>query len=101
MFFFGFLLTTVASILQIIINIYSVVIIISVVISWVNADPYNPFVRVLRNLTEPIYYRMRKWLPKLVIGKMDLSPFVLLLALQLVNGILVNSMFELGRRLGG
>ena len=60
MFVVGNLLMTVARLLQIVINLYTFVIIVAALLSWVNPDPYNPIVRTLRALTEPIYYRIRK-----------------------------------------
>lgn len=94
----GNLLSTVASILGSVISVYSLIVIVAALISWVNPDPYNPIVRTLRMLTEPVFYRIRKWLPFVYIGGVDLSPLVLLLALQLVQGVVVNSlrMYALG-----
>ena len=34
-------------------------------ISWVNADPYNPIVRAIYSVTEPVLYRIRRALPVL------------------------------------
>ncbi len=99
MFVLGNLLMTVARIVEMLINLYTVVIIVAAVVSWVNPDPYNPLVRILRTLTEPVYARIRRWLPFVVVGGLDLSPIVLLLALQLLNGVVVQSLFQLGQRL--
>lgn len=99
MYVLGYLLLTVAKLTGMLINLVTIVIIIAAIVSWVNADPYNPVVRVLRSLTEPVYYRIRKWLPFVFVGGLDLSPLVLLLALQLVNGVVVQSVHEFGRRL--
>lgn len=99
MFVVGNLLMTLARLLEIVINLYTFVIIIAALISWVNPDPYNPIVRILRSLTEPVYYRIRKWLPFVFIGGLDLSPIVVLLVLQLFNGVVVMSLFQLGQRL--
>ena len=54
MFVVGNLLMTVARLLQIVINLYTFVIIVAALLSWVNPDPYNPIVRTLRALTEPV-----------------------------------------------
>jgi YggT family protein len=43
------------------------------VLSWVSPDPYNPIVRFIHNVTEPILYRIRKRLP-MMYGGMDFSP---------------------------
>lgn len=90
---------TMAKLLEVIINLYTFIIIIAALLSWVNPDPYNAIVRILRSLTEPAYYRVRKWLPFVFVGGLDLSPLVILLALQLFNGVVVMSLFQLGQRL--
>ena len=99
MFVLGRLLVTVAGMTSMLINLATIVIIIAAIVSWVNADPYNQVVRVLRSLTEPVYYRIRKWMPFVVVGGLDLSPIVLLLALQLFNGVVVQSVRDLGLRM--
>lgn len=89
----------IAKILDAILNLYFWVIIASAVLSWVNPDPYNPVVRIVRNLTEPVFYRVRKWLPFTFIGGIDLSPLVVLLGIQIVNSVLVQSLYQLAARL--
>ena len=68
-----------------VLSVYGFIVIGAVLISWVNADPYNPIVRILRNLTEPLLWRIRKYLPFTYRSGMDFSPVVLLLAVQLTN----------------
>ena len=46
-----------------ILNIYIWVIIAAAVISWVTPNPYNPVVRLLRRLTEPVLAPIRRLLP--------------------------------------
>lgn len=99
MFIIGNLLMTVAKLFEVVINLYTFIIIVAALLSWVNPDPYNAIVRILRSLTEPVYFRVRKWLPFVYINGLDLSPLVILLALQLFNGVVVMSLFQLGQRL--
>jgi len=99
MFVIGNLLVTVAQLFGTVINLYTIVIVVAALISWVNPDPYNPIVRILKNLTEPVYYRIRKWLPFVYISGLDLSPIILLLTLQLLNGVVVTSVLQLGMKL--
>ena len=54
-------------------EIYKWVVIARALISWVNPDPYNPIVRFLYNVTEPVLDFLRRRLP-LVVGGVDLSP---------------------------
>ncbi len=90
----GNILGAVASLLHTLIFIYSLVIIVSALISWVQPDPYNPIVRTLRSLTEPVYYRIRRRLPFLMRGGLDLTPMVLLLALFFIDAALVSTLAE-------
>ena len=58
------------------------------IISWVNADPYNPIVRMLVSTTEPLLYPIRKYVP-LVGGGLDLSPIILIFAAYFLKAALV------------
>ena len=99
MFVLSNVLVTVAGIATQLVNLYCMIILIAALVSWVNADPYNQLVRILHSLTEPLYYRIRKRLPFVQAGGLDLSPLVLLLLLQLFRGIALDSLYEFGRRL--
>jgi len=64
-----------------------------VVVSWVDADPYNPIVRFLYNATEPVLARIRSWLP-VYAGGFDLSPIVAWIAILFLQRFLVHSLYE-------
>ncbi|PIR32063.1 MAG: hypothetical protein COV36_05515 [Alphaproteobacteria bacterium CG11_big_fil_rev_8_21_14_0_20_44_7] len=74
-----------------VIDIYMVIVIASVILSWLISfnivNRYQPFVQqlglFLRNMTEPVYARIRKVIPP--IAGMDLSPLILLIALQFIQ----------------
>jgi YggT family protein len=70
-----------------IIDLYSFVVLIAVILSWTGIDRRNPIVAVVYRLTEPVLERIRTWLPP--IGGLDLSPMVLLFALRVLKGLLV------------
>lgn len=89
----------VAQILSMVINIYIWVIIIAALLSWVNPDPSNPIVQILRRLTEPAYALVRRYIPT-VIGGIDLSPIIIILALQFLDLFLVRILFNLAQSLG-
>jgi YggT family protein len=67
------------SLLALVINAYTLVVVVAVVLSWLNLSPDNPVVRVTRTLTEPVLEPIRKILPPM--GGFDLSPMILLLGL--------------------
>jgi len=69
-----------------VIDLYSLVVLVAVVLSWVQLDRGNPLVDITRRLTEPVLAPIRAVLPPT--GGLDLSPMVLLIALQLLKGLL-------------
>lgn len=70
------------------IQIYIWIIIISALMSLVNPDPYNQIVQAIRKLTEPAFNFVRSKLPFVVVGGIDLSPIVIIFALNLLISIL-------------
>lgn len=99
MFIIGNILLAIAEILGLLLWIYQIMLIAYCLISWVNPDPYNPIVRFLRSITEPILWRTRKYLPFTYIKGLDLSPIVVLIGLQFVRIAFINSLTQLAQRL--
>ncbi len=93
-------LAAIAIVLGGLLKIYFWVVLISAILSWVRPDPYNPIVRTLRTLTEPVYYRIRKVLPFTYTSGIDFSPIIVLLAIELVDRIVVASLFQYSQTLG-
>lgn len=65
-------------------TLYFWIVIIAAVMTWINPDPYNPIVRAIYGITEPVFDWFRAHLP-VVFGGLDLSPFVVLLIIQFVQ----------------
>lgn len=97
MFVFANLIDALATIISYILTIYMWIIIIRALISWVNPDPYNPVVRFLYQITEPVLYPIRRRLP--FMGGIDLSPIVVLLIIVFLQAFLVKTLSELAIRL--
>ena len=70
------------------IQIYIWIIIIAALMSLVNPDPYNQIVQAIRKLTEPAFSFVRKKMPFVVVSGIDLSPIVIIFALNLLISIL-------------
>lgn len=81
-------LLALARVLDLLLYIYSLILVVRVIVSWVNADPYNPLVRFLYQATEPLLHRVRRALP-VVYGGIDFSPLVVLLAIFFLQSFLV------------
>lgn len=92
MYFLSTIISATASIIHMVLTLYTWIIIIAVALSWVNPDPYNPIVRTLRTLTEPVLWRVRRLMPFLNFNGIDLSPIAVLLALQFLDQVLVRSL---------
>jgi YggT family protein len=72
--------------------LYSYVIIAAALISWVSPDPRNPIVQVLRQITEPVLAPVRRMLPPWKTGGLDLSPIIVLLAIQFIERVVLHSL---------
>ena len=68
------------------IDFYSLIVIVAVIVSWMQLPRHNPIVQLAQTLTEPVLAPIRKMLPPM--GGLDLSPMVLLIGLQLIKGML-------------
>ena len=67
------------------IDLYSLVVVAAVVVSWTNVPRDNPIVRFIYAVTEPVLEPIRKLLPST--GGIDFSPLVLIVGLRLLGGI--------------
>ena len=91
-------LEAVAYVLGWALDIYMWLIIARAILSWVNPDPYNPIVRFLYNVTEPVLSYLRRRLP-LVYGGLDLSPLAVLAAILFLRVFLVQTIQDYARLL--
>ncbi len=89
----------VAQLVDFILTIYMWIIIGRAVISWVNADPYNPVVRFLYEATEPVLSKIRSLLP-LSMGGIDFSPMILILGIMFLQSFLVQTLKQLAMSIG-
>ena len=99
MFVLGNLCQAVATILDKVLWLYSIVIMVAVLLSWVSPDPFNPIVQFLRSVTEPLFAWVRRHVPFAMVGMIDLSPIIIFLIIQLLQMVVVRSLFDFGYRL--
>jgi YggT family protein len=99
MFIIANFLMALAKILDIGLSLYMYIIIGRAIVSWVNADPYNPIVRFLHTATEPVLYAVRRRVP-VFFGGMDFSPILVILAIVFVKAFVVQTLIQLALRLG-
>lgn len=80
-------------ILLLAIQIYSYVLLARALVSWIpNLDPYNPLVRILYQVTEPVLQPIRKLIPPIG-GTMDVSILVAFFALIILEQVLRSAAF--------
>jgi YggT family protein len=73
------------------------IIIISALISWVNPDPYNPIVRFLHSVTDPVLRPIRKRLG-MAMG-IDISPLIVILIIMFIKHFIIASIFDIASRM--
>ena len=76
-----------------ILELYSYVIIAAALITWVSPDPRNPVVVFLRRATEPVLEPVRRLLPPWRTAGLDLSPVIVLIAIQFVQRVVLPSLY--------
>ncbi len=98
MFIIANLLTAIAIILHYVLNIYMWVIVARAILSWVNPDPYNPIVKFLYQVTEPVLYQIRRTIPLPVTG-IDFSPIIVFVIIIFLDNFVVKTIQEIALRL--
>ena len=92
------LVLSIAELLQLAIHVFLFSILIQVIMSWINPGAYNPLLSVLYSLNEPLLTPARRRIPPF--GGLDLSPIVVMVALQLAGILFVGPLRQLAGTLG-
>lgn len=80
-----------ANFLIIFLQLYSFVLLARVLISWFpNVDPYNPLIRFLYDVTEPVLQPVRDFMRRQFpdMGMMDFSPLVVFLGIFVLQSLI-------------
>jgi YggT family protein len=85
---------TVATVVSVLIQVYEFLLLIRVLLSWINVDPYrpvidHPVVDILQRITDPVLAPLRRLIPPIG-GAVDISPVVALIILEVLRRILVS-----------
>ena len=99
MFMISNFLFALAKLVEILLGVYMWIVIGRAILSWVNPDPYNPIVRFLHDVTEPILARIRRMLPVFG-GGIDFSPMILIMAIYFLMGFLVPTLKHMAAAIG-
>ena len=98
MFILGNLIIGLTTVLDSVLFLFTIIIIASAVISWVNADPRNQIVRIIHNLTTPIFKMVRRKM-RTTYGNMDLAPIIVILIIMFIQAGIVPSLYKIGANL--
>lgn len=71
------------------IDMYSLIVLVAVILSWVQLPYDNPIAQFVNSLTEPLLGPIRSVLPE--VGGLDFSPIILLVGLQMLRGLLMGA----------
>ncbi|BCB06492.1 hypothetical protein HHSLTHF2_03820 [Vreelandella venusta] len=88
----GLLIAGIAALANAILKIYFFAMIVMIILSWVAPNASHPGALLVMQLVEPIMAPVRKVIPPL--GMIDLSPIVVFIAINLVDGLVVGSLIR-------
>jgi len=94
--FFGIIIWSIAELFGHTINIFIFSILIDALLSWIRPGP-NPIEHLLYRLNYPLVNPVRRRMP--FINGLDLSPFVVIIILQLISLLIIIPLQDLGRAL--
>lgn len=99
MFVLGNLIGALATVLDVVLNALSIVLVVNALLSWVRPDPNNPIVRFLDQVSDTVCDPLRRLLPT-VVGGLDLAPLIAILIIMFLRQFAVGSLHELAFRVG-
>ena len=98
MYVVGYFLMAVANVLNMVLWLYMWIIIARAVLSWVSPDPYNPIVRFINKVTEPVLYKVRSIIP-VGFGGIDFSPIIVILIIYFLQNFVVKILLRFSHTL--
>lgn len=84
---------SIAELVSLLLNVFTVTIIVQVILSWVNPGTYHPVTSLLYSLNQPLLRPAQRLIPPL--GGLDLSPLAVLIGLQLARMIILPPLYSL------
>jgi len=98
MFILGNFIRALAEIINIGLTFFMWIVIAQAILSWVNPDPFNPIVRFINQVTEPVLYQIRRRMPT-AFGGIDFSPIIVLLGVVFLKIFVVESLLHISMML--
>lgn len=91
----SFVYENLGDLFQVCLYLFQALLLASVILGWVGADPSNPLVKLVRQLTEPVLQWLRRQLPFLTRSGIDLSPVAAWLITVFLLRALVGGLYRL------
>jgi YggT family protein len=90
---------TLVSVVSLLFQVYQLLILIRVLLTWVNVNPYrpaidHPLVQVLYRITDPVLEPLRRAIPP-IRGTIDISPIIALFVLEVMRRIVIGLLLRL------
>lgn len=85
--------------LDMLLEVYLWIIIARAVLSWFRPSPYNPVVRAICRLVDPVTYRISRIVPARI-GMFDVAPLILIIVIVLIQRFLIKALFDIGAGIG-
>ena len=98
MFIFGYLFLALATVLDYVLIIFMWIVVARAVLSWVSPDPFNPIVRFINNVSDPVLSRIRRYIP-VDFGGIDFSPILVFMGVIFLRIFLVSSLKQFAQAL--
>ena len=97
MFILSELFRSLALLTSMLFNVIYFLLIVRIILSWVNPDPYNEIVRVIYRITDPVLSPFKR-LP-LQVGMFDFSPIIAFIVINVLRNFIVNILYQIAYRL--
>ena len=81
------------NLLVLLLYLYTWIIIIRAVMSWMSPDPNNPLVKALYVVTEPVLKPLRALVPPARLGGLDISPILAIVLIQILRYLLLGAIY--------
>ncbi|MEE8320079.1 MAG: YggT family protein [bacterium] len=91
MFVVGNFVSALATVIDIVLNIFMILIFVRAIASWFSPDPYNPLYQFLIRVTEPLLRYIRRFIP-VNFGMMDITPVIAILIIIFLRVFLVQTL---------
>jgi YggT family protein len=98
MFLIAEFMRSLALLVSLVFNVVYFILIIRILLSWVNPDPYNEIVQVIYRISDPVLAPFRR-LPLQGAG-IDFSPIVAFIVISVLRNFIVNILYGMAARIG-